>query len=268
MALTLGDNFSYQGAKPLDARLKYDTLAAMKAVADATMYDGCMAYCSATDKTYQWKSSNTVDPDTGKWREFSSGGSTGSGHTIEDSEGTDLTQRDTLQFGEGFKAEDDDTNEKTVITPDVMQSGDMDDVISPLPSTRKGYHRYSTEEQIVGTWIDGSTLYEKTFNIDLSTFATIDTARQWVELVNVTDLGIGNWFFVTNGFMVKPDGTIFQLNCNSNASTTTSFGYNTIVTLNQASKKIRMLAEGTSFFRSLLGVEGSKLVVTIQYTKA
>lgn len=79
MALTLGDNFSYQGAKPLDARLKYDTLAAMKAVADSTMYAGCMAYCMATDKTYQWKSTNTVDEDTGKWREFSSG----SGDTIQ-----------------------------------------------------------------------------------------------------------------------------------------------------------------------------------------
>lgn len=79
MALTLGDNFSYQGAKPLDGRLKYDTLANMKAVADATMYDGCMAYCVATDKTYQWKSSNTVDADTGKWREFSSGGGGGAG---------------------------------------------------------------------------------------------------------------------------------------------------------------------------------------------
>lgn len=79
MALTLGDNFSYQGAKPLDARLKYDTLAAMKAVADSTMYDGCMAYCVATDKTYQWKSTNTIDEDTGKWREYASGG----GQTIQ-----------------------------------------------------------------------------------------------------------------------------------------------------------------------------------------
>lgn len=77
MALTLGDNFSYQGAKPLDGRLKYDTLANMKAVADATMYDGCLAYCVATDKTYQWKSTNTVDTDTGRWREFSSGGGGG-----------------------------------------------------------------------------------------------------------------------------------------------------------------------------------------------
>lgn len=70
MALTLGDNFSYQASKPLDARLKYDTVAAMKAVADSTMYEGCLAYCVATDKTYQWKSTNTVDATLGKWREY------------------------------------------------------------------------------------------------------------------------------------------------------------------------------------------------------
>lgn len=64
------------------------------------------------------------------------GDNSGGGHTIKDSEGTELEQRDTLQFGEGFIAEDDDTNEKTVISPDIMQSGDMDDVITPLPSVR------------------------------------------------------------------------------------------------------------------------------------
>lgn len=81
MSLTLGDNFSYQGSKPLDARLKYDSLSSMKSVADATMYDGCMAYCSATDKTYQWKSTNSVDETLGRWREFETGG--GSGGTTD-----------------------------------------------------------------------------------------------------------------------------------------------------------------------------------------
>lgn len=90
MALTLGDNFSYQGAKPLDARLKYDTLTAMKAVADSTMYDGCLAYCVATDKTYQWKSTNEVDADTGKWREFTSGGDTIQVDTLPTAEADEL----------------------------------------------------------------------------------------------------------------------------------------------------------------------------------
>lgn len=256
MALVLGDNFSYQGAKPLDGRIKYDTLANMKAVADATMYDGCLAYCSETDKTYQWKSTNTVDETLGRWREFSSGSSEttdypdltnkpsindvtlsgnktssdlglqaemqlstmptadadylgktvqyvgatengythnyfyecvsdgestptyswqqsnvqpsnggGGGHTIEDSEGTDLTQRDTMQFGTGFNATDDSENEKTVITPDVMQSGDMDDVLTPLPSVapKKEGIKYSTTEQVIGEWIDGKPIYQKTW---------------------------------------------------------------------------------------------------------
>lgn len=73
MSLVIGDNFSYQGAKPLDARLVYATLADMKAAADSTLYNGILAYCTGADKTYQWKSTNTVDADTGKWREFSSG---------------------------------------------------------------------------------------------------------------------------------------------------------------------------------------------------
>ena len=74
MALTIGDNFSYMGAKPLDGRLKYDTVASMAAMADSVLYDGCLAYCVATGKTYQWKSTNDVDATLGRWREFESGG--------------------------------------------------------------------------------------------------------------------------------------------------------------------------------------------------
>lgn len=74
MALTIGDNFSYQGSKPLDSRLTYATIAEMKSKADSTLYDGIMAYCKANEKTYQWKSTNEVDATLGKWREFESGG--------------------------------------------------------------------------------------------------------------------------------------------------------------------------------------------------
>lgn len=74
MSLNIGDNFSYLGAKPLDNRLKYNLLADMKAMADSVLYDGCLAYCVETDKTYQWKSTNEVDTTLGKWREFETGG--------------------------------------------------------------------------------------------------------------------------------------------------------------------------------------------------
>ncbi len=73
MGISVADNFSYLGGKPLDGRIQYATLAAMKAMADATLYEGCEAYCIETDKYYKWKSSNTVDADTGKWREVEGG---------------------------------------------------------------------------------------------------------------------------------------------------------------------------------------------------
>ena len=98
MGLVLGDNFDYKSSKPLDARLKYDTLAAMKAVADATMYEGCMAYCEATGSTYQWKSSNTVDATTGKWREFESGGEDENAYHTTDSAGTAIADDDYFPF--------------------------------------------------------------------------------------------------------------------------------------------------------------------------
>ena len=161
MGITIADNFNYQGAKPLDARIKYATVALMKAQVEATLYDGCIAYVDEDEKMYQFKSSNTVDATTGKWREFTTGGS-GGGHTIEDEEGTELTQRDTLQFGEGFKVTDDSTNEKTKVDLDKLATGELDDIFDDLPPTvEPAYHKYSTIEHKVGTWIDGRPIYEK-----------------------------------------------------------------------------------------------------------
>lgn len=40
----------------------------------------------------------------------------GGGHVIQDADGTDLTQRDTLQFGGYLQATDDSTNDKTVVS--------------------------------------------------------------------------------------------------------------------------------------------------------
>lgn len=244
MALTIGDNFSYQGAKPLDERIKYDTLAAMKAMADSTLYDGCLAYCVATEKTYQWKSTNTVDTDTGKWREFTSGGGTeytaGDGISIlNDTISTDASVYRSADTAETTIADDDyfpfyDTsatakrkslwsNIKSVLktyfdtlystvrsrgTPtsggtnlSLVNTGDMyiwnakqnaltagtniaissDNVIS---TTSTYTTRYLTSEQVVGTWIGGEPIYQKTFT---GTFSV--NANQTVKIGTIPNLG-------------------------------------------------------------------------------
>ena len=156
MALTLGDNFSYQGAKPLDARLNYSTVAAMKAVADATMYEGCLAYCIEADKTFQWKSTNTVDETTGKWREYASGGGGGASYTAGD--GIDITN--------------------DVISTEKSEAGDIDKIIDRYPTAgalvsivnafNKG-DLYSADEKMIGQWIDGKPLYQKVVSGNITT---------------------------------------------------------------------------------------------------
>ena len=149
MSLTIGDNFSYNGAKPLDARLTYSTLAEMANKADSTLYNGILAYCVATDKTYQWKSTNPIDPDTGRWREVSSGG----GETIqvaelpaasEDEEGKIYqyigADTSTLTHGYYYECVSDGEDPATYSweptkvqdTPEAMSQNDVEEIINGL----------------------------------------------------------------------------------------------------------------------------------------
>ena len=142
MPIQVGDNFSYKGTKPLDARTKYATVADMKNATASDLYDGCLAYVDATKKNYQYDSSNTVDPDTGKWRELQTGGG-----------GTTYTAGDGIVI------------ENAEISVDEMASSDMEEIVTPLPSVMSRRFKYSTSEQIVGEWIDGKPIYQKTFQI-------------------------------------------------------------------------------------------------------
>ena len=372
MALTLGDNFSYMGSKPLDARLKYDTVAAMKAMADSILYDGCLAYCAATDKTYQWKSTNPVDPDLGKWREFTSGsggasdladlgdvnlsspsnndvlkydsasgkwvngqgGSEVSGHIITNNSGTDMPERDKLQF-QDMSVTDDSTNGKTIVKPntvtasramvsdsngkpsasdttateigyvhgvtgaiqtqignlsnlettaknnlvaaineaaqggggssytagdgiditneeistDNMPSADMSEVISPLPGVMSRRMKYSTEEQVIGEWIDGKPLYQKTFVVQLSgTSGRID----------LSSLNISNAWLFDGFYDGGPSSSCFPLN------EVLSTQYSTYTHVNKA------LTDPSLAYKidcSCGIVRDSTIYVTIRYTK-
>lgn len=75
MSLSIGDNFSYLGRKPLDTRLYYETLVDMATVPDACLYEGIMAYNKETALYYMFDPSNVNNAVTGKWREFKASGS-------------------------------------------------------------------------------------------------------------------------------------------------------------------------------------------------
>lgn len=67
----------------------------------------------------------------GKW--VNSDESAG-GHVIENSTGTDMTERSNLQFKGAAQVSDDSTNDRTVVDVPIMPSSDMSEIISPLPT--------------------------------------------------------------------------------------------------------------------------------------
>lgn len=74
MALKIGDNFSYNGKKPLDSRNQFATIAEMTAYAETSLDEGHISYVKETKKYYTFNSTNDVDTTLGKWRELSTGG--------------------------------------------------------------------------------------------------------------------------------------------------------------------------------------------------
>ena len=68
MALKVGDNFSYQGAKPNFERDTFATLSAMKSFPTTSIDEGHISLVLETGKRYKYSASNTVDENLGKWR--------------------------------------------------------------------------------------------------------------------------------------------------------------------------------------------------------
>ena len=70
MAINIGTNFDYHGKLPNFDRDKFKTKAAMMAFDENSIDEGHLSYCEEDGNIYQYKSANTVDATTGKWRIF------------------------------------------------------------------------------------------------------------------------------------------------------------------------------------------------------
>lgn len=186
----------------------------------------------------------------------------GGGHTIEDSAGTDLTQRATLQFGEGFLAEDDDTNEKTVISPDVMQSGDMDDVITPLPSVapKKEGIKYSTTEQVIGEWIDSKPLYQ----IVIALPSNISSGKQATTIDSTEVLNIDTLIYGTGiGYIYDGNSSpMGQMLINGYFEASTYYSFSSAIKMNSTGTKVVLSTNVTASGYTLRDVK-----IILQYTK-
>lgn len=141
----------------------------------------------------------------GAWCEISTGGGGGSGgHTIVDNGGTSLTQRTNLRFNGAYSEDNsaDDTTEVNVVREmtraefDLLSASEKTGLINITDEAGGSGHNYSTDEQIVGTWIDGKTLYEKTIAVTQGSSETY---------ISLSGLDIDT-FFVESAFMKSSSG--------------------------------------------------------------
>lgn len=70
MAIKIGANLAYNGKLPNFERDSFETKAAMKAFDENSIDEGHLSYCKEDKNIYQYKSANTVDATTGRWRLF------------------------------------------------------------------------------------------------------------------------------------------------------------------------------------------------------
>lgn len=261
MAITVADNFSYQGKKPLDGRDTFTTLAAMKAYAEASVYDGCLSYCDEDGKRYEFKSTNTVDPTTGKWREYSSGGG---GQTYNDFTGATAS-----------------TAGAHGLVP-APSAGDEGKVLfgngawGALPSVDYSVLSneafiFSTTEKAVGQWKNGKLLYAKTVSGNAggssSVSSTLDTISNIDEMVlaqGIIDCGTNDKRIIPNlSSSIEQQGNNVTFYTNSNQmfirSLVVTFFYTKTTDSPLASdvKFAGVLSDGTVVYKKTVATGGS-----------
>lgn len=97
MAIKIGDNLNYAGVKPDFVRQQYATFEEMAAVRDNTMPPIYLAYCLEDKNFYKYDKENEVDPTTGKFRLFQSGGGGGTVDTAMSDTSTNAVQNKVIK---------------------------------------------------------------------------------------------------------------------------------------------------------------------------
>lgn len=124
---------------------------------------------------------------------------------------------------------------------------------STISATNTISLKYSTSEQVVGTWIDGSTLYQKTFLLEMPTATTAGIS---VTTYYNTNLSIKNCIYCYACFIYG-------------ATTITNLDVNT-----EGQWKVRVINKNDSNYPNKILILNSSpkwneydVYVTIQYTK-
>lgn len=183
--------------------------------------------------------------------EYGGGGSGTGGHTIVDTDGNPVADEPKLQFT-GLDVQDNSTDSETEVAAFGLNTDSLDDIMSAGVAGNQVAGNglvYSTTEQVVGKWIDGKPIYQKTVTSD-----TVTYGQTWSSLATVSNIDTVVWY----GGILHEGGT--------------GKGWYNIPTYRpgqQAGIGINIDSAGNiSYMNNWVSqVSGAKIWATIQYTK-
>lgn len=289
MSINVSQSFHRTSANAVDDTLTL-TKAQMLAVNDNLMPSKYLTICQEDGQIYLYDKSATPSVETGKFTKFEGGG----GGT---SDYTDLTNKPKINNVElsGNKSSSDlgislsslsgDSTHRTVtdtekstwngkqsaltvgdgiditdgeISTDNMPASDMSEIVTPLPSVMSRRMKYSTDEQVIGEWIDGKPIYQKTFFFDGSLKDSTTAEQSWLQSIGANVDTVVNIFgkihsadaWATNLPLVTSSGGQYAIP-----------GIYTDATSSSANKnKVGIFWKGTLAW-------AKNPVITLQYTK-
>lgn len=157
---------------------------------------------------------------------------------------TDLFDQPAIYLND-FDHEEDTTNEQDIVSPHRLTSAEMADIMSTLPGAPTQYPKYSTTEQVIGEWIDGKPLYQKTIDC-----GALPNATEKIVAHNINNIAL-----ITNIFGVFYSSDLGRSYC----IPWTGAGSTTIATMDVDAQNIRIMVSGDR--------RGNGAYVTLQYTK-
>lgn len=169
--LNLSGNIEVNAGAPFDARDIVPTKADLTVASNFPYaYVGMETYVVAEDKKYRYMGGGVET--LSNWAEVGSGGGT------------------SYAAGDGIVIDNDE------ISVDEMASTDMTEIVTPKPSVMSRRFKYSTDEQVIGTWVDGKPLYQKTVYMnrsDIGTNVLVDDSIDKITNMN----GVAYWGIYT-----------------------------------------------------------------------
>lgn len=257
MAINVSQAFKRTSIAPIDETIAL-TKAQMLTVSDTLMPAYYFTICQDDGKIYLYDKTATPSASTGKFTEFSGGGGSGSGHTIVDTDGTPVADEPKLQFT-GLDVSDNSTDSETEVAAFGLNADSLDDVITSAnvpsnPMVTNGLV-YSTTEQIVGRWIDGKPIYQKTIQTTVPTPSGGSPGTSYISI----GASVGK-LISYHGMLATNDGIDVPFGIFSYADGLNIYVYENTATDTQHRNTV-MFMNGNSAWAGL------GAYITVQYTK-